>query len=198
MVGELQDRLLQLKRAPLALKQKIVDLEKMLLIADLQRKLQHQRSVSASLPSSSSMKSLVKKTEAELAVAVLLAPAVEHVPAPAQEAVQDGDRDALPQLAKAGHSPLGSTAQKVGELQTQVDALQYQMEQVQSKVGELIKKRHVPVQHPATDNFTLIQKRFYKDIIKDREQLLHIVQSAFKKEDDDEDSTDEDAPINIE
>merc|ERR1711949_104803 len=116
MVGELQDRLLQLKRAPLALKQKIVDLEKMLLIADLQRKLQHQRSVSASLPSSSSMKSLVKKTEAELAAAVLLAPAVEHVPAPAREALQDGDRDAVPKLAKAGHSPLRSTAQKVGEL----------------------------------------------------------------------------------
>merc|ERR1711994_304259 len=149
MVGELQDRLLQLKRRRReviflpSLNQKIEDLEKILLIADLQRKLQHQRSVSASLPSSSSMKSLVRKTEAQLAAAVLLVPAVEHVPAPAQEAVQDGDRDALPQLAKAGHSPLRSTAQKVGELQTQVDALQYQMEQVQSKVGELIKKRHV-------------------------------------------------------
>ena len=109
MMGELQDRLQKLQRSPSnfgrAVKRKIEDLEKMLLIADLQRKLQHQRSVSASLPSSSSMKSLVKKTEAELAAAVLLAPAVEHVPAPAQEAVQDGDRDALPQLAKAGHSP---------------------------------------------------------------------------------------------
>ena len=194
MVGELQNRLLQLKRAPLALKQKIVDLEKMLLIADLQRKLQHQRSVSASLPSSSSMKSLVKKTEAELAAAVLLAPAVEHVPAPAQEAVQDGDRDALPQLAKAGHSPLGSTAQKVGELRTQVDALQYQMEQVQSKVGELIKKRHVgcvSVQHISTSNCVPIRKRFKEDILQDRVKLLDLVKSAFKKKDAEEDSKDE-------
>ena len=142
MMGELQERLLQLRKSPAPfVKQKIVDLEKMLMISDLQRKLQHQRSVSASLPSSSTMKSLVKKTEAQLAAAVLLAPAVEHVPAPAK----DADRDALPHQAKAGHSPLRSTAQKVGkgELQTQVDALQYQMEQVQSKVGELIKKRHV-------------------------------------------------------
>ena len=119
MMGELQDRLIKLKEAfascpsKFAVKRKIEDLEEMLMISDLQRKLKHQRSVSASLPSSSTMKSLVKKTEAQLAAAVLLAPAVEHVPAPAQEAVQDGDRDALPQLAKAGHSPLGST-ERVG------------------------------------------------------------------------------------
>merc|ERR1711994_1126551 len=89
MVGELQDRLLQLKRRRReviflpSLNQKILDLEKMLLISDLQRKLQHQRSVSASLPSSSTMKNCVKKTEAQLAAAVLLAPAVERDPAPA-------------------------------------------------------------------------------------------------------------------
>ena len=197
MMGELQQRLLQLRKFPLPapiVKQKISDLEKMLLIADLQRKLQHQRSVPASLPSSSTMKSLVKKTEAQLAAAVLLAPAVEHVPAPAQEAVQDGDRDALPQLAKAVHYPLRSTAQKVGkgELQTQVDALQYQMEQVQSKVDELIKKRHVgrvSVQHLATGNYVPIPQRFKKEILMDRVKLMDFVQFAFKKE------KYEDAPI---
>ena len=85
MMGELQDRLLQLKKSPaLFVRQKIVDLEKILLISDLQRKLQHQRSVSASLPSSSTMKSCVEKTEAQLAAAVLLAPAVERAPDPGQ------------------------------------------------------------------------------------------------------------------
>ena len=85
MMGELQERLLQLRKssAPFV-KQKILDLEKMLLISDLQRKLQHQRSVSASLPSSSTMKSCVEKTEAQLAAAVLLAPAVERAPDPGQ------------------------------------------------------------------------------------------------------------------
>ena len=42
MMGELQDRLLQLKKVPLPssnVKQKIMDLEKMLMISDLQRKL---------------------------------------------------------------------------------------------------------------------------------------------------------------
>ena len=67
MMGELQDRLQKLQRSPSnftpAIQRKIEDLEKILLIADLQRKLQHQRSVSASLPSSSTMKSLVRKTK---------------------------------------------------------------------------------------------------------------------------------------
>ena len=65
----------------------------MLKISDLQRKLQHQKSVLASIPSSSYMKSFVEKTEAQLTAAMLLAPAVELVSAPGQEAAQqDGVR----------------------------------------------------------------------------------------------------------
>ena len=54
------------------------------------------------------------------------------------------------------------------------------------------KKRHtsfVSVQYLATDNRTSILKRFKEDILKDRVKLLDFVQSAFKKEED------EDAPI---
>ena len=85
----------------------------MLKISDLQRKLQHQKSVLASIPSSSYMKSCVGKTEAQLTAAVLLAPSVERVPAPGQEAAQqDGVRhvvreEGLRQLTQAGHLPLG-------------------------------------------------------------------------------------------
>ena len=161
MVGELQDRLLQLKRAPLALKQKIVDLEKMLLIADLQRKLQHQRSVSASLPSSSSMKSCVKKTEAQLAAAVLLAPEVEHAPDPGQEeaAQQDGVRDvreeALRQLTEAGLFPLGSPAQQL-QSQSQVLDLQTKMERLQSKVAQLQYTVPISAAVPVAPNKTFL------------------------------------------
>ena len=163
MMGELQDRLQMLKKSPDpfgCVKKKIVDLEEILTIADLQRKLQHQRSVLASIPSSSYMKSCVEKTEAELTAAVLLAPAVER--APAQEAAQD-------------EAP---RVQKVGELLTQVDGLQ-------SKVVELSKKKHtsfVSVQHLATGNYVPILQRFKEDIVKDRVKLLDFVQSAFKKE----------------
>ena len=202
MMGELQQRLLQLRKFPLPapiVKQKILDLEKMLTIADLQRKLQHQRFVLSHCPS---MKECVAKTEAQLAAAVHLrpAPAVAH-PAPgrdpAQEAAQDdGDRDeeASPQLGKAGHSPLGSPAQKVGELQTQVDGLQHRMEQLQFKVAELSKKRHVSrvsVQHLATSNCVPIQQIFREEILQDRVKLVDFVQSTFKKEED-EDSINDD------
>ena len=57
---------------------------------------------------------------------------------------------------------------------------------------ELSKKKHtsfVSVQYLATDNRTSILKRFKEDILKDRVKLLDFVQSAFKKEED------EDAPI---
>ena len=178
MMGELQGRLYKLKKAlascpsNFVLKRKIEDLEKMLAISDLQRKLQHQKSVMALIPSSSYMKSCVEKTEVQLTAAVLLAPAVERAPDPAQEAAQDE----VPSV------------QKVGEMQTQVDALQ-------SKVAELSKKRHVinvSVQHLATSNCVPIQKRFKEEILKDRVKLLDLVQSTFKKEH--EDSMDEDIP----
>ena len=182
MMGELQDRLQKLQRSPSnftpAIQRKIEDLEKMLLIADLQRKLQHQRSVSASLPSSSTMKSLVRKTEAQLAAAVLLEPAVEHALDPGQEeaAQQDGVRDlrgeALRQLTEAGLFPLGSPAQQlqsqsqVLDLQTKMEQLQTKVAQLQYKVTELGKKgdtSRVSGQHLAT-----VQKRFMEEILQDR------------------------------
>ena len=172
-MGELQDRLFELKKAlascpsNFVLRRKVEDLQKMLAISDLQRKLQHQKSVLASIPSSSYMKSCVEKTEAQLTAAVLLAPAAER--APAQEAAQD-------------EAP---RVQKVGELLTQVDGLQ-------SKVVELSKKKHtsfVSVQHLATGNYVPIPQRFKKEILMDRVKLMDFVQFAFKKE------KDEDAPI---
>ena len=206
MMGELQDRLIKLKEAfascpsKFAVKRKIEDLEEMLMISDLQRKLKHQRSVSASLPSSSSMKECVAKTEALLAAAVGLRPAAAVVlPAPGRDPAQDEVREkALPRLAKAkvGHPSLGSPAQKVCELQTQVDGLQYNVEQLQSKVAELSKKRHasfVSVQHFATNNYVPIQKRFQEEILKDRVKLLDFVQSALKKKGH-EDFVEDDVP----
>ena len=180
MMGELQDRLQKLKKHSWksCVKKKIVDLEEILTIADLQRKLQHQRSVLASIPSSSFMKSCVEKTEAKLTAAVHLAPAVERAPAPAQEAAQDE----VPSV------------QKVSELQTQVDALQ-------SKVAELSKKMdtsRVSVQLCANDYRTSILNRFKEDILEDRIKLLDFVQSALNKKDAEGESTDEDAPIAIE
>ena len=211
MMGELQDRLQKLQRSPsnftTCVKRKIEDLEKMLLIADLQRKLQHQRSVSASLPSSSTMKSLVRKTEAQLAAAVLLAPAVEHVPDPGQEeaAQQDGVRDvgreeALRQLTEAGLFPLGSPAQQlqsrsqVRDLQTKMERLQSKVAQLQYKVTELGKKgdtSRVSGQHLATGNCAPVQKRFKEEILKDRVKLLDLVKSTFEKKGAKEDSKDE-------
>ena len=210
MMGELQDRLLQLKKSPAAfgraVRQKIVDLEKMLLIADLQRKLQHQRSVSASLPSSSTMKSLVRKTEAQLAATVLLAPAVEHALDPGQEeaAQQDGVRDvreeALRQLTKARLFPLGSPAQQlqsqsqVLDLQTKMERLQSKVAQLQYKVTELGKKgdtSRVSGQRLATGNCAPVQKRFKEEILKDRVKLLDLVKSTFEKKGAKEDSKDE-------
>ena len=166
MMGELQGRLYKLKKALASCpsnfvpERKIEDLEKMLAMSNLQRKVQYQNSVLAlaSIPSRSYMKRCVEKTDAKLTAAVLLTPAVEGAPAPAQEAAP--------------------CVQKVGEQQTQVGGLEY-------KVAELSKKRHtsfVSVQYLATDNRTSILKRFKEDILKDRVKLLDFVQSAFKKE----------------
>ena len=71
MRAELEDRLQYLKKcgAPFV-KQKIVDLEKMLEIADLQKKLKRQRFVSSHLPSSKHIQECVQNTEAQLAAAV--------------------------------------------------------------------------------------------------------------------------------
>ena len=198
MMGELQDRLLKLKKSPAPfVKKKIVDLEEMLKVADLQKKLQRQRFVLSHCPSGVYMKECVAKTEALLAAAVGLRPAAAVVlPAPGRDPAQDEVREkALPRLAKAkvGHPSLGSPAQKVCELQTQVDGLQYNVEQLQSKVAELSKKRHasfVSVQHISTSNCVPIRKRFKEDILQDQVKLLDLVKSAFKKKDA-EDSKDE-------
>ena len=104
MMGELQERLITLKEtlascpSNIVLKRKVEDLQKMLTIYDLQRRLQYQKNVLASIPSSSYMKSCVEKTEAQLTAAVLLAPAAERAPAPAQEAAQDE----VPSVQKVG------------------------------------------------------------------------------------------------
>ena len=88
MRAELEDRLQYLKKcgAPFV-KQKIVDLEKMLEIADLQKKLKHQRFVSSHLPNSVYIRECVQKSEAQLAAAVdlHLVPAPAVVPAPGRD-----------------------------------------------------------------------------------------------------------------
>ena len=159
------------------IRKKAVDLEEMLTIATLQKKLKRQRFALSHCPSSKYIQECVQNTEAQLAAAVdlhlvpaphLPAPAV--VPAPGRD--PDPEADELP-------VPVEDVQEVAAALPAPGLAPALEAPQDDDEGKEV---REEALQ--AGRNSSPIFKKFKEDILEDKKKLLDYVKSSFKKKND--------------
>ena len=175
MRAELESRLRDLKEKGSNnrfIRKKAVDLEEMLTIATLQKKLKRQRFALSHCPSSKYIQECVQNTEAQLAAAVdlHLVPAPAVVPAPGRD--PDLEVDELP-------VPVEDVQEVAAALPAPGLAPALEAPQDDDEGKEV---REEALQ--AGRNSSPIFKKFKEDILEDKKKLLDYVKSSFKKKDD--------------